>query len=113
MISVSLGVPSTTINQWVVQQSYMCVNSQQYEHREKADSPELRQRHHSCSLRVGNEDQTWTYESDVYMRETFGENLFILFVFGPNTDLEFHVILNLFVHLTQLLCQHQHLVHEP
>ena len=91
----------------------MSVNTEEKEHQEKADSPELWQRHHSRSLRVGNEGQTWTCELDVDKKDTFGENLFILIVSGPKLDLEFNVILNLFVYLTQLHCQHQHPVHEP
>lgn len=39
----------------------MCVHSQQDEHQEEADGPELRQRHHGCSLWVGDEGQTWTW----------------------------------------------------
>lgn len=39
---------------------YMRVHSQKEEHEEEADGPELRQRHHGCSLRVGDEGQTWT-----------------------------------------------------
>lgn len=50
----------------------MSVNADENEHQEKAGSPELWERHHSCSLRVGNEDQTWTYEWDVEKKETFG-----------------------------------------
>lgn len=49
----------------------MCVNSEKEEHHEKADIPELGKRHHSCSLRVSDEGQTWTckegreYEQEV------------------------------------------------
>lgn len=41
---------------------YICINCQQNEHQEEADTPKLWQGHHSCCLRVSNEGQTWTCE---------------------------------------------------
>lgn len=40
--------------------SYHRIDSQQNDHQEEANSPQLRKRHHSNSLRKSNESQTWT-----------------------------------------------------
>lgn len=59
------------VNKQSVQHSYMCVDTEQNEHQEKADGPELWQRHHRCSLRVSNEGQTWTCESQLNKNEVY------------------------------------------
>lgn len=44
----------------------MCVNTEYNKHQEKADSPELRQWHHGCCLRVSDERQTRTFVLEGY-----------------------------------------------
>ena len=49
----------------------MCVSTEEDQHQEKADSPELWERNHSCSLRISNEGQTWTCRLEIGKVERF------------------------------------------
>lgn len=56
--------PRRRVNQeYILQSTYLRVQTQEDEHEEEADGPQLGQRHHGHGLRVRNESQARAWET--------------------------------------------------